>query len=283
LPVYVIGLIAALILFVTPVGAEVIITIRGSDTMILLAQRWAERYMRLCPEVTIQVTGGGSGAGFSALLAGAADISFASRPLQTRERELLEQKFGTRGTSIAVAVDGLSLFVHERNPVRELSVDQIREIYTGKVTNWDDVGGNNATIVLYGRDNSSGTHLYLQDVVLGGEPFAPTARSLPGTAQVVDAVVHDENGIGYGGVAYGRGIRFVAVRADSAHAAVAPTTSTILNGSYPLSRQLYAFLRESPKGELRKFLDWVLGPDGQAIVTEVGYHPIHAPDVPVTP
>jgi phosphate transport system substrate-binding protein len=275
--------IASALFGLTTAGGETIITIRGSDTMVLLAQRWAERYMQLHPDVTIQVTGGGSGAGFAALLTGTAEISFASRPLQARERELLEKRFGTRGTSIGVALDGLSLFVNERNPVRELTIDQIREIYTGRISNWRDVGGNDAPITLYSRDHSSGTHMYFQEEVLDGEEYALTARSMPGTAQVVDAVTQDKNGIGYGGVAYGRGIRFVAVRTDSQSAAVLPTTENILNGMYPFSRQLYAFLRETPKGEVQRFIEWVLGDEGQAIVTEVGYYALRPRGVATSP
>src|SRR6266850_5008933 len=145
------------------------ITIKGSDTMVILAQRWAEVYMSKHPGVTIQVTGGGSGTGISALINGTTDICNASRPMKKSEKEKLKQRFNTLGVEIKAAKDGLAVYVNEANAVKELSIDQLKSIYTGNTTNWKDVGGPDAKIILYGRENSSGTYVYFKDNVLGGE------------------------------------------------------------------------------------------------------------------
>ncbi|MDL1893663.1 phosphate ABC transporter substrate-binding protein, partial [Sphingobacteriales bacterium CHB3] len=139
----------------TSIYAQEKITVKGSDTMVILAQRWAERYMSANKNVVIQVTGGGSGTGISALINGTTDICNSSRPMKPAERDKLKQRFGTRGIEIKCAQDGLSIYVHESNPVTELTLPQIKDIYTGKITNWKDVGGPNERIVLYSRENNS--------------------------------------------------------------------------------------------------------------------------------
>lgn len=254
--------------------AKEVITIKGSDTMVILAQRWAEIYMSKNKNVIVQVTGGGSGTGISALINGTTDICTSSRPMKTEEKIKLKEKYGSAGVEIKVAVDGLSIYVNEKNPVKELSLKQIRDIYTGKINNWKEVGGPDAKIIRYSRENNSGTYVYFKDEVLLGADFHPSCQNLPGTAAVVNAVAKDKYGIGYGGAAYGKGIRELKVKKDDNSPAYAPTKENIQKGLYPISRFLYMYTRTRPEGEIKKFIDWVLSEEGQKIVSQVGYFPI---------
>jgi phosphate transport system substrate-binding protein len=254
--------------------AEQKITVKGSDTMVILGQRWAEQYMHKHPEIIVQVTGGGSGTGISALINGTTDICNSSRPMKESERNQLKEKFGSRGVEIKCALDGLSIYVNQSNPLKDLTLGQIREIYTGAVTNWKTLGGADAKIILYGRENNSGTYVYFKDEVLGGEDFAGTTQHMPGTAAVVNAVSKDRWGIGYGGSAYGTGVREVPVRKDTASPALTPTMANIKSGAYPISRFLYMYVLNRPTGALKGYIDWILGDEGQKIVSDVGYFPI---------
>jgi phosphate transport system substrate-binding protein len=269
-----IGVILALLVLGVPLLGQETITVKGSDTMVILAQRWAERYMAAHKDVVIQVTGGGSGTGISALINGTTDICNASRPMKLSERDKLKSRYGSRGVEIKAAMDGLSVYVSESSPVSELSLQQLKAIYTGKIINWSEVGGPNARIILYGRENNSGTYVYFKDNVLEGEDYTSTMQSLPGTAAVVNAVARDKNGIGYGGAAYGKGIRELKVKKDSSSPAYAPTLASIRSGDYPVSRFLYLYVRNRPTGVMKEYIDWLLGDEGQKIVTEVGYFPI---------
>lgn len=262
------------LLLAVPLAGQEKITVKGSDTMVILAQRWAEKYMAAHPDVTIQVTGGGSGTGISALINGTTDICNASRPMKPAERDKLKQRYGTRGVEIKAAQDGLSVYVQEGNPVQELSLAQIKEIYTAKITNWKDVGGPDAKIVLYGRENNSGTYVYFRDNVLKGDDYAASMQSLPGTAAVVNAVSKDKVGIGYGGAAYGKGIREVRIKKDASSPGYSPTVENIKKGVYPVTRFLYLYVKNRPSGMMKEYIDWILSDDGQKIVSEVGYFPI---------
>lgn len=250
------------------------ITVKGSDTMVILAQRWAEIYMSKNPNVTIQVTGGGSGTGISALINGTTDICNSSRPMKQAEKEKLKQRYNTLGVEIKVARDGLSVYVNENNPVKELTLEQLKLIYTGKITNWKEVGGPDARIILYTRENNSGTYVYFKDYVLGGADYAATCQSMPGTASVVNAVAKDKFGIGYGGAAYSKGIRSIAIKKTATSTAYEPTIENIKSGNYPISRFLYMYTRSKPTGAVKAFIDWVLSEEGQSIVSKVGYFPI---------
>jgi phosphate transport system substrate-binding protein len=249
------------------------ITIKGSDTMVLIAQRWAEVYMKSHPEVALQVTGGGSGTGISALINGATDICNASRPMKQSEMDQLKERYGSLGIEIRCAKDGITVYLNESNPVKELSVKQLSGIYTGKIKNWKEVGGPDAEIKLYGRENSSGTYVFFQENVVKGD-YATSCQTLPGTAAVVNAVKNDKYGIGYGGAAYSKGIKQCMVKKDDKSQAYAPSAETIKNGTYPISRYLYLYLRNRPTGELKNYLDWILGPEGQKLVVEQGYFPV---------
>ncbi len=250
------------------------ISVKGSDTMVILGQRWAEKYMEAHPGEIIQVTGGGSGTGIAALINGTTDICQSSRPMKEDEKRKLRDRFQTLGTEIAVAQDGLAVYVHESCPIKSLTIEQLRLIYTGKITNWKDIGGKDARIVLYSRENSSGTYVYFKDHVLKGQDYSAACQNLPGTAAVVNAVSKDPNGIGYGGAAYAKGIKEVAVAKDAKTASVLPTPATIKDGSYPITRNLYFYTRTKPAGKVKGFVDWVLSNEGQNVVTAVGYFPV---------
>jgi phosphate transport system substrate-binding protein len=249
------------------------ITIKGSDTLVIMSQRWAEVYMKQHPEVSIQVTGGGSGVGLSALINGTTDIANSSRPIKPTEIQKLKDRYNTLGVQIPCAKDGITIFLNESNKVDELSIQQLSDIFAGRITNWKDVGGNDAEIRLYGRENSSGTYVYFKDEVVKGD-FAANCQTLPGTAAVVNAVIKDKNGIGYGGAAYATGVKHCKVKKDSKSTAYYATAETIAKNEYPISRYLYMYLRNRPTGETKKFIDWVLSPEGQKIVNEVGYFPV---------
>jgi len=250
------------------------ITIKGSDTMVILGQRWAERYMNANPGSMIQITGGGSGTGIAALINGTTEICQSSREMKQDEKLKLRDRYQTMGVEIPVAKDGVSLYVNESNPLGDLSLEQVRNIYLGTVSNWKDVGGPDQPIVVYSRENSSGTYVFFKDHVLGGRDFSPRCQTLPGTAAVVNAVVNDPKGIGYGGVAYAKGLKILGIRKDAASAPVSPSEAAVRDGSYPLSRDLFFYLRRKPAGDTGRFIDWVLSAEGQKIVSEVGYFPV---------
>ena len=249
------------------------ITVKGSDTMVILAQRWAEIYMGKNPAVSIQVTGGGSGVGLAALINGTTDIATSSRPIKSSEIEKLKARYNTLGVEIPCAKDGITIFLHESNKVKELTLKQLSDIYQAKITNWKQLGGEDASIKLYGRENSSGTYVYFKDEVVKGD-YAASCQTLPGTAAVVNAVKKDKYGIGYGGAAYAAGVKHCMVKKDEKTAGVIPTPETIAKNQYPITRYLYIYLRNRPAGETKKYIDWILSPEGQKIITEVGYFPV---------
>jgi len=249
------------------------ITIKGSDTMVILAQRWAENYMQNNPSASIQVTGGGSGTGIAALINGTTDIATSSRPIKSTEVQKLKDRYNTLGVEIPCAKDGITVFLHASNKVKELTIKQLSDIYQAKITNWKQLGGDDAPIKLYGRENSSGTYVFFMEEVVKGD-YAASCQTLPGTAAVVNAVKKDKNGIGYGGAAYAEGVKHCAVKKDAGSPAVLPTTETIAKNLYPITRYLYLYMRNRPTGETKKFIDWILTPVGQKVVTEVGYFPV---------
>jgi phosphate transport system substrate-binding protein len=261
------------ILIASSFAGQTKITVKGSDTMVILAQKWAELYMKNNPLATIQVTGGGSGVGITALINGTTDICNSSRPMKQTEIEKLKARYNTLGVQIPCAKDGITIFLNEANNVQELTLKQLSDIYQGRIRNWKEVGGADAEIRMYGRENSSGTYTYFHDEVVKAD-YAVTVQSLPGTAAVVNAVKKDVNGIGYGGAAYAVGVKHAKIKKDANSPAFLPTAESIAKGEYPITRYLYMYLRNRPTGETKKYIDWILSQDGQMIVTDVGYFPI---------
>lgn len=251
------------------------LTIKGSDTMVILGQRIAEEYMRTQAGAVVQVNGGGSGTGIAALINGTVDLAMSSRPMKPAERENVKRTRNAEVVEVPIALDALAVFVHTSNPVQSLTVDQLKQIYQGKITNWSAVGGPDAVIILYGRENSSGTYEYFRDHVLGGEDFAPRVQTLQGTAAVINAVAKDPTGIGYGGIAYATDVRPIAIAAAGA-APVAPSEETVSRQTYPLARYLYLYHLQNAPPRVTEFVQYALEPEAQSLVSKVGYFPLGA-------
>jgi phosphate transport system substrate-binding protein len=249
------------------------LTIKGSDTMVILGQRLAEEFMVKNPGVVVQVNGGGSGTGIAALINGTVDLAQSSRAMKDDEKQKAAQSRGSEVVEQPVALDSLAVFVNSASPIQSLTMAQLKDIFQGKVTNWNQIGGPNATIVLYGRENSSGTYDYFREHVLNKEDFAPRVQTLQGTAAVINAVGRDKNGIGYGGIAYAKDVRPLAISAGGA--AVAPSEATVADGTYPLSRKLFFYYPRNAPERVTKFVQWSLTPEAQALVTQVGYFPLN--------
>lgn len=249
------------------------ITIKGSDTMVILAQRWAEVYMKSNPNAAIQVTGGGSGVGISALINGATDIAISSRKMKSTEMNKMKSLYNTMGVEIACAKDGITIYLHPTNKVKELSLKQLGQIFRGEIKNWKEVGGADQNIKLYGRENSSGTYVFFQEHVVEGD-YAASCQTLPGTAAVVNAVKKDPNAIGYGGAAYAEGIEICKVKKDENSTGILASAETIKSDEYPISRYLFMYVKSKPTGQMKKFIDWILSAEGQKLVVEMGYFPI---------
>jgi phosphate transport system substrate-binding protein len=251
------------------------ITMKGSDTMVILAQKWAETYTKKNSASKVQVTGGGSGTGFAALQNQTTDLANASRKIKAKEIEACVKAFGKRPTEYKVALDGLSVYVHSSNPLKELSIEQLKGIFTGKIRNWKDVGGAEGPITIYSRENSSGTYEFFKEHVLGGSDFAASAQAMPGTAALLQAVGKDPKGIGYGGAAYGEGAKHLAIKKTESSKAIDPTEDSILKGEYPIWRYLYIYVNPAlDKGEVAQYLEWIRSDEGQALVKDVGYFPL---------
>lgn len=249
------------------------LTIKGSDTMVILAQRWAERFRVDNPNITVQVSGGGSGTGIAALLNGTCDIANSSRPIKAREREQIRAARNQDAQEFKVALDAIAIYVHSSNPVTSLTMAQLKSIFRGEITNWRDVGGPDHAIVLYSRENNSGTYAYFKEHVLSDQDFATAAQTLPGTAAVIHAVSSDPFGIGYGGIAYGSGVRSLGVAGESGQP-VQPTLQNATSGTYPLARFLYLYTPGAPTETARKYIDFVLSRTGQDVVEGVGFFPL---------
>ena len=243
--------------------------IKGSDTMLLLVQRWAQEYMQDHQNVSIYAEGGGSALGIKALIDGKTDIGASSRPMLPEEIKQLAEKHGSLGISILCARDAISIYLHPDNPVRNLSLTQVRNIFLGSIRNWSEVGGDDQLILVVSRNPNSGTYLFLEQHVLRGNPYAHSALILPTTNAIIDTISAHVNAIGYGGMAYGKNIYHC--RIDT----ISPTPENVRNGSYPLSRHLYFYTVLPPQGLMKEFVDWVLSEEGQRIVQEVGYIPLY--------
>lgn len=272
-----------LILALAAQAAAEQITVKGSDTMVLIAQRWAEAFMKAHSSHSVQVTGGGSGTGIAAILEGTCNIANSSRPIKASElakgketgKNILEHK---------VALDALVVVVHPSNPVKDLSVAQLKAIFTGAVTNWSQVGGPSQPIVIYSRESNSGTYAFFKEHILSNADFAATAQTLPGTAAIKNAVSKDPKSIGYGGAAYfaGKGgTKILPIKQSKDTAAVNPILPDghvdepkIRSLEYPIARYLYCYTVGEPAGAAKAFLDWIKSAEGQKLVRDEGYVPL---------
>lgn len=246
-----------------------VVRVGGSDTMGILLLRWAEEFMRLNPGVVVETSGGGSGRGIDGLISGDLDVAAASRPMLPEEVRRLHDRHGVLGVGFRCARDAVSVYLNPLNPVRELSLRELRDVYAGRVRSWREIaGGDDVPVELLGRPPVSGTHRLFRDLVLESDSFSPALVALPTTSAICDRVAGARGAVGYGGIAWGRGL--VHLRVDG----VAPTPEAVRSGAYPLARYLYLLTPRPPSGIVRRFVDWCLGPAGQAIVEEVGYVPL---------
>jgi len=256
-----------------------VITDIGSDTLVNLALAWAEEYMTLHPDVRISVTGGGSGTGIAAMINGTTDIANASREIKPEELAAAKAN-GLDPVEFAVARDAIAIVVHPSNPLQSLTLQQLSDIYTRKITRWSELGGADRPIVLLSRESNSGTYVYfLENVIRLGDSkskllFSPDTLLMPSSQGISVEVQTNPNAIGYDGLGYvTREQKVVAVARSAGEPAVLPSAASVNAGTYPISRPLYMYAAHPPAGALQAYLDWVMH-DGQTLVTELGFVPL---------
>jgi len=256
------------------------IQIKGSDTMVNLGQAWAEKYMEKNPGDFIAVTGGGSGTGLSSLISASCDIAMSSRNIKDKEIGLANKK-GVSPNEIKVALDGLAVVVNPANPVDKLTLDQLAGIFTGRISNWKDVGGKDEKIVVLSREVNSGTHVYFKEHVLrkndpnNKEEFAPEALMLSSSQAIADEVAGNSSAIGYYGMGYiSAKQKPVAIAKNETSEYVEPVIENVINNKYPISRPLFLYTNGSPEGLIQKFVDFVLSEEGQKIVLATDFVPV---------
>lgn len=244
---------------------SMLLKIKGSDTMYKLTTMLANEFMKNNPGISIYVEGGGTKTGIDALGKGTIDICTASRLLKSDEIKILADKFGSIGMSTLVAKDALSIYLNPQNPVKNLSLDEVRKIFSGKITNWKELGGDDKTIHVISRSPNSGTYLYFKEHVLLNDDYYDDVEVKASTDEIVETVLEDKNAIGYGGIGYGENIFHSLING------IAPSEENALNESYPISRYLFFITYNVPDGLSKKFIDWVLSDDGQQIVRKAGF------------
>ncbi|NQV36444.1 MAG: PstS family phosphate ABC transporter substrate-binding protein [Candidatus Marinimicrobia bacterium] len=254
------------------------LTIKGSDTMVHLASNWAESYMNSYKDADISVTGGGSGTGIAALLNGTTDICIASRKIKDKEVKQAEKQ-GLDINEIIVSRDGIAVVINPENPVSELTLEQIGKIYTGATTNWNQVGGSDAPIVLLSRESSSGTYVFFQKRVMNKKDYSQEAMLMPSTSAIVQSVSQDQWAIGYVGLGYAveaaDRVKPIQILNKAGLSPVNASVKTVKNGSYPIARPLHFYTNGDPVGLEKQFIEFCLSDAGQTIVFETGYVPVN--------
>lgn len=263
---------------------RVVIRNAGSDTMVNVAQAWAEEYSKVDPSVSVEVAGGGSATGIAALIDRAADLANASRQVEKREAEAARAKTGRSPKEWIVGHDALAIYVHRDNPLDEISLEQLASIYgrEGKVVNWSGLGvripgASSDEIILISRQSNSGTYDYFRRAILGrnGELRQGT-RDLNGSKEVVTLIGNTPGAIGYSGMGYATPeIKMLRIAKKTGAPAFAPSAANADNGSYPIARPLYVYSLGEPKGAIAAYLAWMLSPAGQHVVEKSGYVPLH--------
>jgi phosphate transport system substrate-binding protein len=248
--------------------------------MVNLALVWAERYQQENTDVRISVTGGGSGTGIASLINGTVDIANASRAIKTEEINQLEQN-GHQSIEYIVASDAIAVIVNPSNPVQNLTLEEISRIYKGEINNWAELGGENRPIVRISRETNSGTHVYfLEEVIrLGSKEdkniFSADTLLLPSSEGIITEVRDNPNAIGYDGLGYvTEDVKVIAVAKDRSLPYIKPSIETVVNGTYPISRDLYMYTTESPSQVVKDYLTWIFSPEAQLIVSELGFVPM---------
>lgn len=256
------------------------IQVKGSDTMVNLGQAWAEKYMEINPTNFVAVTGGGSGTGLSSLISASCDIAMSSRNIKEKEIALAKQR-GVNPFELKAALDGLAVVVSPKNPVSKLTVSQLGQIFSGKITNWKDVGGSDGKIVILSREVNSGTHVYFKEHVLRNmdpsskEEFAPQALMLSSSQAIADEIAQNPAAIGYYGMGYiSPKQKAIYVAKDVKSEYIAPTIENVINNKYPISRPLFLYTNGEPKDQVKQFIDFCLSKEGQEIVLKTDFVPI---------
>ncbi len=265
----------------TPVAAAATaIQNKGSDTLVNLALAWAERYQSVHPEVSVAVTGGGSGTGLTALVNGTVDIANASRQIKAEEMTAAEAN-GITPMEFVIARDAIAVVVHPSNPVDQLTLQQISDIFSGKITRWTEVGGEDRPIVLLSRETNSGTHVYfLEEVLRLGDQenktlFSPDTLLLPSSEGIGVEVRQNPNAIGYDGLGYvTEDMKTLSVSAAPGDPYWPPTAETVNAGQYPIARDLYMYTAGEPTGAIKTYLEWILSAEAQQIVLDLGFVPV---------
>lgn len=247
--------------------------IKGSDTVLPVAQQTAEHFINLNPSVRVTVTGGGTGVGISALMDKTTDIAMASRPIKFSEK----MKFKGTGETIdevVIAYDALAVIIHPSNPVKQLTRKQLEDVFRGKITNWKELGGGNREIVVYSRETSSGTYEFFKESVLKNKNYMPGSLSMPATGAITQSVSQTKGAIGYVGLAYvSPRVKPIAVSYDGIHYA-APTVENAINKTYPIVRPLYYYYNAKNKKQVSPLLEFILSSEGQKIIKKSGYIPV---------
>lgn len=258
----------------------------GSDTMVNLAQAWAEDYAKVEPGVSVEVAGGGSGVGVAALINGTADIANCSRKLEPEEAEKAKAKTGQEPKEFLVGYDGLAVYVHKNNPLEQISIEELSEIYKegGKISKWSELGvkelpgAKSVDIIRLSRQSNSGTYHYFRETVVGKKnDFRPGSMDMNGSKEVVEVVSKTVGAIGYSGLGYATpGVKILKVSKKKGEPGVMPTVATVLDKSYPISRPMFMYTPGEPAAYVHKYLDWILSPAGQHIVEKTGYVPLES-------
>ncbi len=259
-----------------------VIRVEGSDTMVNLAQAWAEEYRKVRPDISVQISGGGSGVGIASLTEGVADMANSSRRMRPREIARAEYNMGQTPVEHVLGLDALAIYVHLQNPLDAIRLDQLAEIYAedGLLTRWSDLGVDNRScrtgeIVRISRQSNSGTYHYFRDTVLKDREFKLGSIDQSGSKDVVALVSRTPCGIGYSGMGYATdNVKMLRVAGESGGEPVAPNVATVSDGSYPIARPLLVYTLGEPSGVLKEFFDWIHSAEGQEIVLKLGYIPI---------
>ena len=250
------------------------VMVKGSDTMLNLVQNLAEAFNNAHPDATVSVTGGGSGVGISAVVNKQTDIGDASRSIASKEISTARAN-GVNPVEYVIAIDGVCIITHASNTVEKLTLDQLGQLYSGKITNWNAVGGPNLKVSLYGRQPSSGTFVYVRDEAVKAD-YASSMRQMNGNSQIVEAVKADSGGIGYVGVGYAReqGIKVLQLSRNGTDYYSPFDEKAISSNTYPLARPLFQYTNGKAKGDAKAFIEFEVGPDGQKVVSDQGFYPL---------
>jgi phosphate transport system substrate-binding protein len=262
--------------------AKTVIQAKGSDTMVNVAQVWAEEYAKVAPDAEVEVSGGGSGVGIAALIKGAVDVANASRDIKPSEAEQATRNTGKAPVEFTVGFDALAVYVHKDNPLSEITLDQLADVYAegGKVTRWSELGvkipgAADDTIVRVSRQSSSGTYEFFREHALGNRDFRLGSRDLNGSKEVVELVGGTPTAIGYSGMGYATpAVKMLKVAPKAGAPAVAPTVAGVHDKTYPMARSLHLYTLGEPQGAVKKYVEWILSDAGQKVVEDSGYVPI---------